>query len=421
VTQSRAPMVASNPEAAVRHVPSLLVLPVVAAASVAALAQVPFRTETTIVQVDVVVRDAAGRPVEDLDQASFEVRENGVPQPVLWFERGVGAAAPARGSAGEPEAAGPRAWTDAGTVGTPQSLVALVFHQLEQDARVRACRAATAMVDRLPPGDFAAVYLIEQQMTPLTVFTRDRETLREAIRTVEESPPAVRSGSAGVAETSLSMPGSRSDQTATAMRGRMEAGLNQLDAEYDAGAQGGAFSQLVAELDRFPGRRAVYLFSGGLAMPMVAPRIEAVADKAAPRHVSFYAIAPGVGTNPYRKGAVTSIERSELTSVSTETGRRPAKVSEMDRTRGLRQLAELTGGLFLTGSSDVDALLARANADRRSFYVLGYRTSAPAAEAGTRPIEVRVTRAGLNVRARTRIGQAAPPSGQPPTDDPRAR
>ena len=215
--------------------------------------------------------------------------------------------------------------------------------------------------------------------------------------------------------------GSRSDQEAVAMRGRMDAGLNQLGSEYDAGMQGAAFSQLVADLDRFPGRRSVFLFSGGLAMPMVAPRIQSVADKAAPRHVSFYAIAPGVGMNPYRKGVVTSLERSELSSVSTETGRRPVKVSEMDPSRGLRQLAELTGGLYLTGSNDVPALLARANADRRSFYVLGYRTSAPAAEAGTRPIEVRVTRPGLHVRARTRIGQAPPPPAQSPTNDPRAR
>jgi VWFA-related protein len=392
----------------------------VAAAVTGAAAQVQFRTETTIVQVDVVVRDETGRPVEDLDERAFEVLENGVPQPLVWFERSVGAATPANGPAGQD--AGPAGWDQNRSVGTPQSLVAIVFHQLGQQFRTDACRAATAMVDRLPPGDFAAVYLIDQAMTPLTGFTRDRETLRAAIQTVVKTPPAIRPGapgSSGVAETGGSLPGSGPDQQQAAMRGRMEAGLNNLDAEYDAGMQGAAFSQLVADLDRFPGRRAVFLFSGGLAMPMAAPRIETVADRAAPRHVSFYAIAPGVGMQPYRKGSVTRIERGELTSVSTEKGRRPAKVSERDPSLGLRQLAELTGGLFLTGSSDVDALLARANADRRSFYVLGYRTSAPAAEAGTRPIEVRVTRPGLSVRARTRIGQTAPPPSQPPADDKR--
>jgi VWFA-related protein len=399
----------------VRNSPALFAVPAVAALSAGLLAQAQFRTETTIVQVDVVVRDGTGQPVEDLDGDDFEVLENGVAQPLVWFERSVGAASTsADRPAGEADA-GPAAWDQARNVGTPQSLVALVFHQLHQRFRADACRAATAMVDRLPPGDFAAVYVIDQTMTPLTGFTRDREALRKAIQTVAMTPPAIRPGdlgSLGVAETGGSTAGnSRVDQMSAAMRGRMESGLNALDAEYDGGAQGAAFSQLVAELDRFPGRRAVFLFSSGLAMPMVAPRIESVADRAAPRHVSFYTIAQGVGVRPYAKGVVTPIERGALTSVSTETGRRPAKVSEVDTSRGLRQLAELTGGLYLTGSNDVDALLARANADRRSFYVLGYRTSAPAAEAGTRPIEVRVSQPGLSVRARTRIGQAPPPSG----------
>lgn len=401
-------MVASFAEAAVRNSPALMALPAAAALSAALLAQAQFRTETTIVQVDVVVRDRTGRPVEDLDQTAFQVLENGVPQPLVWFERSVGSA----GSDGKPsQAAGPVGWNQARDVGTPQSLVALVFHQLGPEARRDTCLAAKAMVDQLPPGDFAAVYLIDQVMTPLTGFTRDRDLLRQAIDTVGITPPAPRFGipsAPRVAESAASSLGGEPNQIAKGMRNQMETGLNQLDAEYDAGMQGAAFSQLVADLDRFPGRRAVYLFSGGLAMPMVAPRIESVADRAAPRHVSFYAISQGLRMRTYGKGVVTRVERSELTSVSTETERHPAKVSEMDPSLGLRQLAELTGGLYVTGSTDVNVLLARANADRRSFYVLGYRTSAPAAEAGTRPIEVRVSRPGLSVRARTRIGQTAP-------------
>jgi VWFA-related protein len=392
----------------------------VAAAVTGAAAQVQFRTETTIVQVDVVVRDERGRPVEDLDERAFEVLENGVPQPLVWFERSVGAV-PANGPAGQADA-GPAGWDQSRNVGTPQSLVALVFHQLHQQYRTDACRAATAMVDRLPPGDFAAVYIVEQVMTPYTGFTRDREALRAAIAKIAITPPAERGlGSpGGVAESGGSATGgSRAEEGLSAMRSRMDSGLTDVYNQFAAGAEGAAFSQLIADLDRFPGRRAVILFSEGLTMPLVAPRLEVVANRAAPRHVSFYTIAPGVGVRPYRKGSVTRIDREALTSVSTETGRRPAKVSEMDPSLGLRQLAELTGGLYVTGSTDVDALVARANADRRSFYVLGYRTSAPAAEAGTRPIAVRVTRPGLSVRARTRIGQTAPPPSQPPADDKR--
>ena len=404
-----------------RHAPSLFVLPIVATLSAALLAQAQFRTETTIVQVDVVVRDAEGRPVDDLDRAAFEVLENGIAQPIVWFERSVGATSTSsHGLGGEADAAGPVAWNQTRHVGTPQSLVALVFHELDQQSRAEAWRAANAMVDRLPPGDYAAVYVIDQTMTPLTHFTRSRETLRRALRTMAMTPPARPVSMAGVAESGgPSMPGSPSDQEAVAMRSRMAAGA---EGHYDAGAQGAAFSQLVAELDRFPGRRAVFLFSEGLAMPMVAPRLEAVAGEAAPRHVSFYTLDPGgLRRSGRRQQSVSRIDRGQLTSVSTETAWRLAKVSEMDASLGLRPLAELTGGLYLADSNDLGALLGRANADRRSFYVLGYRTSAPTAEAGTRPIEVRVARPGLRVRARTRTGQTQPTSSQPPAYERRTR
>jgi VWFA-related protein len=401
----------------VRQPPATVLCAVLLAAlPAAAAAQARFRTETTIVQVDVVVRDETGRPVEDLEQAAFEVLENGVAQPIVWFEKSIGALVTNR-PADEPDAAGPLAWDDAGTVGTPQSVVALVFHQLHPQGRVAATRAANAMVDRLPRGDFAAVYVIDQAMTPLTGFTRDRETLRKAIRKVAMTPPAERGlGSpAGLAEIDGSGRGSASEEQLRAMRGRMEGGLTDLVANVEAGTQGEAFSRLVADLDRFPGRRSVILFSEGLTMPLVAPRLEAVADKAAPRHVSFYTIdATGFGGGGRRQQSVSRIDASELTSVSTETGRRPAKVREVDPSQGLRPLAELTGGMYLADSNDLTAQLARANADRRTFYVLGYRTSAPAAEAGTRPIEIRVSRPGLSVRARTRIGRRESPAGQPP-------
>jgi VWFA-related protein len=409
----------------VRNSPTpFVVVPAVAALSAGLLAQAQFRTETTIVRVDVVVRDATGQPVEDLDGEAFEVLENGIAQPLVWFEKSIGATVTNR-VADDPDAAGPVAWDDAGTVGRPQSVVALVFHQLQPRGRLAATRAANVMVDRLPPGDFAAVYVIDQAMTPLTGFTRERETLRKAIRTVAMTPPADPGpgSSGGVAETGGDMAGgSRSDQLLSAMRGRMAQGETRMFFEVAAGVEGASFSQLIADLDRFPGRRSVILFSEGLTMPLVAPRLESVADKAAPRHVSFYTIdATGFGTGGRRKQSASRIDARELTSISTETGRRPAKVAEMDMSRGLRPLAELTGGLYLADSNDLDAQLARANADRRTFYVLGYRTSAPAAEAGTRPIEVRVSRPDLSVRARTRIGRTESPAGQPPAYDRRTR
>jgi hypothetical protein len=60
----------------------------------------------------------------------------------------------------------------------------------------------------------------------------------------------------------------------------------------------------------------------------------------------------------------------------------------------------MTGGLYVSDTNDLRAALARVDADRRSYYVLGYRSPSGGA-ARPRAIEVRVTRPATNVRART--------------------
>ena len=83
---------------------------------------------------------------------------------------------------------------------------------------------------------------------------------------------------------------------------------------------------------------------------------------------------------------------------------RRVRVSEMDTTGGLGPLAELTGGLILSDTNDITAITAAAFADRRSWYLLGY-ASRDGVDIEKARITVRVTRPGVSVRARTRIGR----------------
>jgi len=190
------------------------------------------------------------------------------------------------------------------------------------------------------------------------------------------------------------------------MRARMASGLAGLEQQYAAGLQGAAFSGLIAGLSQFPGRRAVFMYSRGLATPDVLPKLEGVVASARRQHVSFYCIHAGGLARTGRRSvqARRRFSRGELTSSSAEDLERRVKILEMDPTSGLGPLADLTGGMHLADTNDITAATARAIDDRRQYYLLGY-SSGEGVDPERARVTVRVGRPGLNVRARTRIGR----------------
>jgi len=374
----------------------------------AADAQVRFRAETTVVYLDVVVRDAAGRPVTDLEVGDFEVLEDGVVQPLVWFDRSnAGTAAPVR-SADAARRASPAFASNADmSQGPPQSIFAIVFHQLTTVPRYRATQAAHALVDRLAPGDYCGIYMFDRDLTELSSFTRDRDALHRAIRTASITPPDFRNdryGSRSAEDPGMPlMPNGSGDPEL----------WRRAMTPFESVQEGTSFRGLVEVLDAYVGRRAIVLFSEGLAWPEVIPRLELVADAAAPANVSFYTIDAaglrvGGGPNPSPR----RLTAAELSSISSPARLEPARIPEMDMSAGLRPLAELTGGLYISGTNDLRAALARVDADRRSYYVMAYRANSDG-PARRRALEVRVKRSKVMVRARTALGNGSLGVGTP--------
>jgi VWFA-related protein len=380
----------------------------VVALAAPASAQVRFRAETTVVYLDVVVRDASGRPVTDLEAADFEVLEDGVVQPLVWFDRSNAASAAIGPAAAAVTPASPAFASNAElSQGPPQSTFAIVFHQLTTEPRARATQAAHALVDRLAPGDYCAIYVFDKELTELATFTRDRDLLHRAIRTASMTPPDFRSESyrRGSAED----PGTPLMQGSIGDPGLWVTGMRP----YEAVSEGRAFQGLIGVLDAYVGRRAIVLFSEGLATPDVIPRLELVADAAAPANVSFYTIdAVGLRVAGPPNPAPRRLTSGELSSVSSPARLAPARIPEMDPSRGLRPLAELTGGLYIGETNDLKRALARVDADRRSYYVMAYRATGEG-PARPRAIEVRVKRPKVLVRARTGLGHGSLGVGSP--------
>jgi VWFA-related protein len=365
-----------------------------------AVVRTQFRTQTTLVLVDVVVRDAYGATIDDLDRPDFTVFEDGVARTIVAFERSGAGERPPGVSSSQPYR-----WNESPRA-QPQSMTALVFHHLDPQSRLAAVAAARQMIATLGDSDFAGIYTLEESLIELALYTRDVSVLTAALDAVASTVSTTTSMGTGPAEAGPSLDSTgRGGADAAAMRSRMESGLAELERHYAAGLQGAALNGLSAGLSQFPGRRAVFLYSGGLATPDVLPTLEGVVASARRQHVSFYCIhAGGLGTGKRNVQARRRFGRGELTSSSSEVLEHRVKILEMDPTRGLGPLADMTGGMHLSDTNDIISATARASDDRRHYYLLGY-SSGEGVDPERAVVTVRVGRPGLNVRARTQIGR----------------
>ena len=71
-----------------------------------------------------------------------------------------------------------------------------------------------------------------------------------------------------------------------------------------------------------------------------------------------------------------------------------------ERQDSLRTLADLTGGIAVVNTNDIDKWLKRIDNETSDYYVLGYYSTNPDPLRRTRQIEVRTTRPNVSIRAR---------------------
>ena len=350
-----------------------------------------FHTSTTAAVVDVIVRDRTGQPVKDLTEADFEVLEDGVTQRIISFESHL---------SGAPD---PTARPVGSSMAPAQSLVALVFHQLQHQSRAMAVEAARATIDALAPDEYAGVFAVELNLVTMAPFTLDKAALRDAVGKILTRAPMSLGpmSSEGVAERAGSGGGVQSlqDSQFGEMRSRLQSGI---EAPQQQAGQATSLSGLASMMSQFAGRKSVILFSEGLA---VSPRFDGVLARAHDGNVTFYTIgASGLSAEGPRALPRSEIDPSELTG-SSQLRRASWQKSfpEMDPTGGLGPLADRTGGFYVSDTNDLKAALSAIDADRRAFYVLAYASRRETGDDASRHLEVRVKRPGVSVRARSGV------------------
>ena len=98
--------------------------------------------------------------------------------------------------------------------------------------------------------------------------------------------------------------------------------------------------------------------------------------------------------------------------------KRPPGLVEMENAKGegLATIASMTGGMFFNAAGRAVGIFDRIQSEVSSFYQLAIESSPADADGKEHDVKVRVSRAGVDVRAPAHVAVAKPPSKPAPRD-----
>ncbi|MEL7061285.1 MAG: VWA domain-containing protein [Acidobacteriota bacterium] len=370
--------------------------------------------DVNVTNVEVVVLDADGEPVDGLTLADFRLTSNGEPVEISNFyevRAGVPMTQPAAAQATPQLAALPIIDRDSRSV-----LLFFDNTSLEERNRKRVLTAARDMVTRtMGANDFFEVAAMQQggQLRTVQTFTSDRAAVLAALDQVAELP-----ASGNLRDTTFvqlvrdlqqaELGSGRGFSSARQMRGRIEAFARQSQQASEQNLA--AIEFLLRPVAGIPGQKAVVFFGEGLTIQPAetlldayqrkfgdvdpvqldfAPEIDAASydlraefEQAIARSqesdVRFYAIdAGGKRRNLLRSAAAGAPDIRSL-DLQAEIEIWPTSLDreyELYQREGLRSMAQATGGAMLADTRAYDDFLSRVDRDLNNFYSLGFQIS----------------------------------------------
>jgi VWFA-related protein len=380
---------------------------------------ITFKVEVNYVEIDAVVTDNSGNFVRNLTRDDFEVIEQSKPQNISVFSL---VDIPVE----RPDAPLFQNATIERDVATNRRefegrVFVLVLDDLHThpSRSIRVRTAARQFVERyLGENDVAAVITTGGSKYGSQNFTSSRRLLLKAVdsfmgqklrsQTLEK-----------IDQLGRQMPGS------TAPTDPLE-----MERAYKARSSLDTLRSVADFLNGIRGRRkAVVFFSEGIDYDItnaiqnrdattVIDAMNQATQGATRANVSYYSVDP--------RGLSGFEDAIELTSTPEDNSLGVHTMLEETRLAqdSLRTLSEETGGFAAINRNDYRDTFARIIRDNSSYYVLGYYSSDTKRDGRFRPVDVRVRRPGLQVRARkgytpprTRLANSATPSSATTSPD----
>jgi VWFA-related protein len=433
---------------------------------------VVIRSNAREVLLDLVVRDAHGKLVNNLKPQDITVFEDGVRQDVRSFRLVAGSEVRVEDERQAAEAKAAATTTASAPVARPPvnplrtvNVVCLILNDLNADTRAFAFEAARKFVDEeLLPNTFIGVFTLDSTgLRPIFSFSNNRDRLLKAVHLASINQlPAMSVGSAA-------MLNGLSTQVGVTGLGSRGSGDDPLGSQHDMtfAAAGGlreidALKGLIGQLGPLPFHKTVLLLSNGFTRPpdqleywdsMIRSAIgggvtfyaadvyglavcqdDPTTDCVAAHDATATATAMlGYGVSLSTQQGATSQEHlapppgqignlgpPTLTARTMEQAHQDDYVrfgvSSANMQAALRELAERTGGFLIANTNNVDQLLSHVMEEVDTHYEIAYPPKSERDDGHFRKIEVKLARAGLRVE--TRNGYfAVPDPGQPLTPE----
>lgn len=391
--------------------------------------------KSTLVNIDVAVKDKSGKYVTDLTPEDFTVYENGVQQKVEFFDP------PSEGASGAGAAIASGATTARAPTGQARNVISIVLDsQTTEQQNLRYLREGTLKYvrERVADTDAVAVFSVAAGLQLLQTFTHDKAKLTAAVENAFNSAAASKTPERGAAGAevggrqselvSLEAAGARdtSDGTDTgAVGARLQAMVarralehfTELRAQLSLQQSRPVLASLAAlcEAQRnVPGKKTVVLFSQGFITSSTQDwQVQGIIDLANRANVAIYIIdaaglrggAPETGSYipPVLMGNVGAL-RSTEERMNAQAGENVFdNVKHEGREREfdiLYRISGDTGGKFIKGTNDIARGLERVDDEVRSRYTIGYHSTDANFNGDFRKLKVEVRRPGTEVVTR---------------------
>jgi VWFA-related protein len=377
--------------------------------------QPPFRSGVQLVEVDVRVFDRDGRFVLDLKPEDFEMLENGAPQQIrsLYLidgRRPAAAVAPHRAVEGSTATPGPPAAPARQT----WIFVFDVNHLTPGSGFDRARKAVEEfLAARFNEGDLGGIVagtrMVNNKLTSVreelvaaarsvkpTADARNRqiELTRQWPRLRDEWEAIQISNNDGEA-LKRAVIRACSEESDSCQRAELEVRekARRLHTEIERATAETltALNALASGLARVPGPKAIVFLSDGFVTERMETSLRQVVGQTARAGARVYAIDVR-GLN--RGGGGGIIDEPTV----TDSAGGPAAFDMI--ADGANSLAVDTGGLMIRNENNIGRALDRIAGDANTYYVVAYQSADTVFDGTFRPIEVRVNRPGVRVRAR---------------------